>query len=89
MNEKEELERLEYRYLHTRAARSASRKGAAVKPAAPAPAPAKPDEKPEIHVHVALPEVKDAPKCETPRKWKFTHRYDQYNKLIETTATAE
>jgi hypothetical protein len=81
MKEEDELDILEYRFLHARAKR------------APAPEPAKAEqkqaEKPEIHVHVALPEVKDAPKPESPRRWKFTHRYDNHNKLIETTATAE
>jgi hypothetical protein len=35
-------------------------------------------------------EEKETPQPEQkPKVWKFTHRYDVYNKLIETTATSE
>lgn len=80
MKEEDEFDVLEYRLLNTRAKRTTTPK-----------AESKPEEKPEIHVHVAMPEVKEksAPKSESPRKWRFTHKYDQHNKLVETIATAE
>ncbi len=85
MKEEDELDILEYRFLNTRAKHTAKLETKA--------APAKCDEKPEIHVHVALPEAKEtpaaSPKSESPRRWKFTHKYDRYNKLIETIAEAE
>jgi len=72
---REELDYLTYKDLSSRAARSAT-------PKAPAPAP-------EIHVHVDMPEVKEAPKVQSPRIWRFTHKYDRHGRLTETTATAE
>lgn len=84
-DDKAEFDMLEYRFLNSRAARASMRK-----------APEKKEEKThEIHVHIDMPEQKDAPekpevvKVESPRVWKFKHKYDVYNKLIETTATAE
>ena len=78
---REELDYLTYKDLSSRAARKSA-------PAAPAQAPA--EDKPEIHVHVAMPEVKDtpAPSQPTPKRWKFTHKYDVHNKLTETIAVA-
>ena len=75
---REELDYLTYKDLSSRAARAST--------------PKAPEPKPEIHVHVDMPEVKEEPKeCapQSPRRWKFKHKYDQYNKLIETIATAE
>jgi len=77
-DEKAEFDELEYRYLSTRAAKAGARK---------APAPVEP--KPEIHVHVDMPEAKEAPIVQSPRRWKFTHKYDRNNRLTETIATAE
>ena len=85
MKEKDEYDMLEYRYLNTRAKR-----GSAPKVEKKADVETKAEDKPEIHVHVAMPEVKDAqaPSQLTPKRWKFTHKYDQYNKLTETVAEA-
>ena len=85
MKEKDEFEMLEYRLLNTRAKRTAFPESETK----PVLKTAK-EEKPEIHVHVAMPEVKDAPKtADAPRRWKFTHRYDVHNKLTETIAEAQ
>lgn len=71
-----ELDNLHGRHLYARRARTSKPKEE------PKPEPAK---EPEIHVHVDVPEVKP---CAT-KKWVFKHKYDVYNKLIETTATCE
>ena len=89
MKEKDEYDMLEYRYLNTRAKR-----GGAPKVEKKPDVETKAEEKPEIHVHVQMPEVKaeekkDAPPTESPRRWKFTHKYDKYNKLTETVAEAQ
>lgn len=88
-SQKEELDNLEYRYLQTRSR-------AAKRPAPPKeviPQKTEVTVEPEIHVHIDMPEAKEAPKVEpakcAPRKWVFKHKYDVYNKLVETTATCE
>ena len=86
---REELDYLTYRDLSSRAART-TRKSPPKPEAEPATV------SPEIHVHVdmpAIPEAKEEKKEATPsptvRKWRFDHKYDRYNKLTETIATAE
>ncbi len=77
-DEQEELDHLEYRYLNTRAKRTAKPKE--VEP------PKETKAEPEIHVHVDMPEVKPC----SPKKWVFKHKYDNFTgRLIETTATCE
>lgn len=77
-DEQAELDRLEKRYQKSLAAK--------VK---------EPEAKPEIHVHVDLPEITTTQQARTPepcvvapRKWVFEHKYDEYGKLVKTTATA-
>jgi len=88
-DDKAEFDMLEYRFLNSRAARASTR-------TKPEPKEEKAQEKPEIHVHIDMPEHKmdalekpEVVKVESPRVWKFKHKYDVYNKLIETIATAE
>jgi len=87
MKQREQLDRLELRHLRARAARTASRN--------PSPAPSKPAEPPVINVTVQAPEqaapvIKVENKgADSPRRWVFKHRYDDYGKLVETTATAQ
>ena len=50
-------------------------------------------EAPAINVTVEAPEAPEiapiAPVKTSPRIWVFKHKYDEYNKLVETTATAQ
>lgn len=65
----------------------------AVRRTLPAPAQVK---MPDVHVHVDFPEQKQAPERKPdpvivpgPRKWLFEHKYNEYGRLIQTTATAQ
>lgn len=77
-DEQEELDYLELRHLNTRAKRSVPKEEK------------KPEDKPEIHVHVAMPEIKEkVEEPKSPKKWIFKHRYDIHGRISETIATAE
>ncbi len=78
----DELNRLELRHLTSRAKNAKPKEERAIV------VPVPDTEKPEIHVHVDMPEVKKE-ETKSPKKWTFRHKYDIHGKLTETMATCE